>query len=408
MNLNRPKGWSLKTRVTLFTLAIFLTSIWSLSFYASYMLRADMQRLLGDQQSSTVSFVAAEINREINDRMSALKTVAGRITPEIMNNPQALQAFLNERPILNNLFNGGVVILNNEGTVEAEIAVIVGRIGTNYMDVKAVAKALKDGSPSIGTPVVGKKLQAPIFPIIVAIKDSQGAPIGALAGVINLSTPNFLDQLTNTAYGKNGYYLLEDPETRLIITGTGKARMMQPLPPAGINGLIDRHVQGSDETGVTTNPLGVEVLASAKRIPVANWFVVAALPTEEAFAPIRLMQQRVQLATFFLTLLAGILTWWMLRRQLSPMLEAINTLAVLSTTDQHPQPLAIAKQDEIGDLIAGFNRLLASLGQRDEALKASEQRFRDFFEKNSSVMLLIEPSDGRIVEANDAAAVYYG
>lgn len=398
----------MKTRVTLFTLAIFLTSIWSLSFYASYMLRADMQRLLGDQQSSTVSFVAAEINREINDRMSALKTVAGRITPEIMSNQQALQAFLNERTILNDLFNGGVVILNKEGTVDAEIAVMVERIGTNYMDAKAVTKVLKDGSPSIGSPVVGKKLQVPIFPIIVAIKDTQGAPIGALAGVINLSTPNFLEQLTNNTYGKNGYYLLEDPETRLIITGTGKTRMMQPLPAAGINWLIDHHVQGFDETGVTTNPLGVEVLASAKRIPVANWFVVAALPTEEAFAPIHLMQQRVQLATLFLTLLAGILTWWMLRRQLSPMLEAINSLAVLSTTDQHPQPLAIAKQDEIGDLIAGFNRLLASLGQRDEALKVSEQRFRDFFEKNSSVMLLIEPSDGTIIEANDAAAAYYG
>ncbi len=39
---------SLKTRVTLFTLAIFLASIWSLAFYASRMLRAEMQRLLGD------------------------------------------------------------------------------------------------------------------------------------------------------------------------------------------------------------------------------------------------------------------------------------------------------------------------------------------------------------------------
>lgn len=302
------------------------------------MLRADMQRLLGSQQSSMVSFIAAEINREMSDRLSALTTVAGRITPEIMSNRQVLQAFLNERSLLNNLFNGGILILNDEGTAQAEMAVMAGRIGTNYMDVKAVANVLKDGIPSIGLPVIGKKLQAPIFPIIVAIKDAQGTVIGALAGVINLSRPSFLDQLTENTYGKNGYYLLEDPDSRLIITGTGRSRVMQPLPAAGINWLIDRHVQGFDETGVTTNPLGVEVLASAKRIPVANWFVVAALPTEEAFAPIHLMQKRVQLATFFLTLLAGFLTWWMLRRQLSPMLEAVNTLALLSTTDQSPNP----------------------------------------------------------------------
>jgi membrane protein implicated in regulation of membrane protease activity len=38
---------SLKTRVTLFTLAIFVISIWLLAFYASKMLRKDMERLLG-------------------------------------------------------------------------------------------------------------------------------------------------------------------------------------------------------------------------------------------------------------------------------------------------------------------------------------------------------------------------
>ncbi len=37
-----------------------------------------------------------------------------------------------------------------------------------------------------------------------------------------------------------------------------------------------------------------------------------------------------------------------------------------------------------------------------------EGRFRRFFDKNSSVMLLIEPGSGRILDANEAAAHYYG
>jgi len=47
----------LKTRVTLFALAIFLIGIWPLAFYASRMLRNAIQRLLGKQQFSTVSFL---------------------------------------------------------------------------------------------------------------------------------------------------------------------------------------------------------------------------------------------------------------------------------------------------------------------------------------------------------------
>jgi two-component system sensor histidine kinase/response regulator len=46
--------------------------------------------------------------------------------------------------------------------------------------------------------------------------------------------------------------------------------------------------------------------------------------------------------------------------------------------------------------------------QAEAALIESEARFRSFFEANQSVMLLIQPDDGRIIAANDAAAKYYG
>jgi len=56
---------SLKTRVTLFTLAIFLVSIWSLALYSSRMLRNDLERQLSEQQFAAVSLIAAEVNREL-------------------------------------------------------------------------------------------------------------------------------------------------------------------------------------------------------------------------------------------------------------------------------------------------------------------------------------------------------
>jgi sensor histidine kinase regulating citrate/malate metabolism len=68
MRFNISYLHSLKTRVTLFTLAIFLISLWLLAFYASRVLRHDMQRLLGDQQFSTATFVASDINGDMYDR----------------------------------------------------------------------------------------------------------------------------------------------------------------------------------------------------------------------------------------------------------------------------------------------------------------------------------------------------
>jgi len=67
---------SLKTRVTLFTLVIFVLSLWSLSLFASRELRADMQQMLSQQQTSAVSLLADEIHHELTDRLVALEKAA--------------------------------------------------------------------------------------------------------------------------------------------------------------------------------------------------------------------------------------------------------------------------------------------------------------------------------------------
>ena len=46
--------------------------------------------------------------------------------------------------------------------------------------------------------------------------------------------------------------------------------------------------------------------------------------------------------------------------------------------------------------------------QAEQALRESNSRFRQLFEKNTSIMLLIEPVSGEIREANEAASRFYG
>ena len=46
--------------------------------------------------------------------------------------------------------------------------------------------------------------------------------------------------------------------------------------------------------------------------------------------------------------------------------------------------------------------------QAEEALKQSEERYRSLFQNNHAVMLLIDPENADIVDANPAACAYYG
>ncbi len=393
--------WSLKTRVTLFTLVIFLISIWSLAFYASRILRTDMERMLSEQQFSTVSFVATDANRELNERLRALEKVAARVAP-VIDNAAALQAFLQDRETLYGMFNGGLVAMNLESTVIADVPLAAGRLGANYKDRDHIVAALKEGKSTIGKPNIGKILNAPVFGMIVPIHDAKGSVIGALMGVTDLGKPNFLENITESRYGKTGGYVLSAPMYRLIITATDKARIMETLPAPGSIPALDRFIQGYEGSAVYVNPQGVEVLASAKGVPVASWNVAAILPTAEAFAPLQDILQRMLLATICLTLLAGVLTWWMLRRQLAPMLAAVKTLASLSDAKQSPQPLPITNQDEIGDLIGGFNRLLETLAQREEALKLSQNNLAITLHSIGDAVIATDEA-GRISRMNPTA-----
>ena len=396
---------SITTRVAFLTLVIFVASLWSLSFYLSRMLRAEMQQQLGAQQFSTTSFIAAEVNEQLESRLVALKTIAHEITPGLLRDRAALQTRLEQRPLLQNLFNGGIFITGIDGTTIASLPLTLGRVGVNFMDRDFIVAALKDGKASIGRPVIGKKLQAPIVTMAVPIRDPAGRVIGALAGTTHLGTANFLDKIAEGRYGKTGGYLLIAPRHKLFVTATDKSRIMQPLPAPGANVMHDKYMQGYEGFGVAVNSRGVEELSAAKGIPAAGWFVATVLPAAEAFAPIDAMQRHMGMATALLTLLAGALAWWLtawvLRRQLAPLLLAARTLNAQAVGDLPPQPIPVAQQDEIGELIGGFNGLLQTLTQREASLRESEARLLAVIENEPECIKIVD-AEGRLVFMNPA------
>ena len=401
---------SLKTRVTLVTLAIFILSIWVLAFHVSRLLREDMQTLLAKQQFSTVSFMADEANRELNDRLQELSRAAVLLGRSYDGRRESLSAFLEERPVLLDHFSGGVVILDVKGEALAD-APAKYRVGHRFAEIDPIAATLFEGKSTIGKPQLDPLLQVPVFNMAVPIRDTEGAVIGALIGVTDLKKPNFLDQITERYYGKTGYFLLEDPKTRRVVTDTGKQRVLQALPAQGVSLAIDRFVDGFDETAIIEINDGSgaagQVLASARRVPVADWFIVAALPTEEAFALIHSMQWHMVQATLILTLLAGALTWWLLSRELSPMMEAVQTLASLSESDQPPPRLPVGRRDEIGRLISGFNGLLDSLSQRETDLQ-NTLRFQAALMDAVPSPVFFKGIDGRYIGCNKAFENYLG
>jgi PAS domain S-box-containing protein len=104
---------------------------------------------------------------------------------------------------------------------------------------------------------------------------------------------------------------------------------------------------------------------------------------------------------------AGGLTWWILKRQLAPVFTTIKKMAALSDSDQASHALPITSQDEIGQLIGGFNHLLETLKNQAETVKESEQRYRMIF-NNAPLGIMHFDANGTIVDFNDKFAWIMG
>ena len=232
---------------------------------------------------------------------------------------------------------------------------------------------------------------------------ASGKVFGALVGTINLGKPNFLEKISNGPYGKTGGFLLFDPRSNLTITATDKSRIMQPIPAHGMNVMNDRYIQGYEGFGVAVSSRGIEELSASKRIRTTGWYLVAALPTSEAFATVRHLESQLELASLIISLIDASLIWIvtqeMLRRQLLPVLSATRRL---SREKQSPtfRPLPIARSDEIGELIRGFNSLTETLAQREALLN----QILD----TASVAIFLVDKIGYIIRANQQMARMFG
>jgi len=377
---------SLKARVTFLTFAIFVFCISSLAYYVSQRLHHDLENDIHQQQLTSVSMLANQINQELVFRLRGLEDTAASFDSGLMKDKQSLQKELEERTVFQRLFNGGTFITGVDGTAIASLPVSVGRVGVNYMERDHVAAALKLGKSRISKPVLGKLLQSPVVSMAASIRDANGKVMGAVVGVTDLGNPNFLKNITDSPYGNTGGYFITARQYRLIVTASDKSRVMETLPPPGVSPSLDYFIDGHEGTKKFINPRGIEVIATAKSIPIADWYLAAALPTSEAFALIDGMQRQIAMATLILTLLACGLLWWVLQRQLKTLSETSKRLASMVGDKQMPQALPITRQDEIGDLIFSFNHLLETLAQRDAQIQSLTNMYAALSHCNQAIV----------------------
>ncbi|MDD2924599.1 diguanylate cyclase [Rhodoferax sp.] len=365
---------SVKTRVTLFTLAIFVASLWALAWVAADLLRGNLQQQAGAQQRTSVALLANQIDDQIRTRLSVLNAVAQSMAGTALDRTVDLQALLHSRPGVQALFNGGLLILDAGGVVRASVPVLLDRVGRQVtLDAADLSRLRQSSLAFVAHPMMGPFLGTPAVPMVVPLRDAQGRATHWLVGLVDVLQSSFLDHLGQLSVDQSASFLVVSRPHRMVVTASDRSRIFAASPAPGLDPEMDRYMEGVEGTSILTNTAGVSVMMSVAAISAARWHLVTQLPVVEVFKPVAVVQQRLWLAVAALTLLAAALTWWMLRRQLQPLVQAAETLAGWVDAASVPAPLPRVRDDEIGVLMDRFNQLLAQLGQRENTLKQQAQ-----------------------------------
>lgn len=359
---------SIFTRQLILGLCLVIFGIAAIYYTLAQFLREDMGTVVEAQQLALATYVARDIDNKIVQRQALLDRLAATLPPDLFERPDALRAWLKERFEYQPLFSVGLFVANAQGVPLADYPVWPERVNINYAD-RDYFQAAMAGRSMVGRAVIGRAAKEPVLPMSAPIKNKTGDIKGVLVGVTAFSTPGFLDTLLRSRIGETtGGFLLISPKDKLFLAASQPDMVLKPTPPPGVNALHDRAMAGFRGTGITVNARGVEEVSAMVTVPSTDWFVVARLPSQEAFVTVsRTKNFLVKNAILFILLfaiLSSIGTYFLFR----PLFVAATRADRMTQGDLPLEPLPVVRNDEVGHLISAFNRLLSKLNQNQAEL----------------------------------------
>jgi PAS domain S-box-containing protein len=398
---------SLKTRTAVAVTLLFILFSFTCGYLGQSYLEHTIRETVNTGQFSYVTSLAQSLDDKLELVQNALVSAAAHLGPEIVDNPEKAQLFLDSRFTLRSIFDNALFLFSTDGRIIAESPYLPGRRDKDFSFRPYFRKTMATGKPQISNPYASThKPGHPAVILTAPIRDRQGRIIAVLAGGFDLlGENNILADLATMKSGKQGYIYLFTTD-RTMVMHPDRSRIMKQDVPPGSNTMYDKAVAGFEGSGETVNSRGLHALASFRHLQSTDWILAANLPVEEALAPLAAARRYYAsgLALVALLVISGI--WYMMHFYLSPLSGMTCYLAAPEHTDT-PLPPVFGSGDEIGDLARVYNNIITEQKRQHEALQESEERFRSLFTSASDGIYILS-SAGSLIEVNESFALMHG
>jgi diguanylate cyclase len=361
-------GSSLKTRIAAIAGVLFLVGMGLITFFVTRILHEEMQVMVSKQQIATASYIARDIDAKIQLRLDSLKRVASNIPPALFANSEHLQAWLDDRRAIHNLFPIGLMVIPPDGGPTLADTPRLESRPKSFADRDWFIGAVATGQAFISKPLIARATNQPALVVAVPVFDAQRKLLGILAGVTPLLTPGFLDLIVDARPSKQGAYELLAPKHGLYVLSSDIDTAVTALPVPGLDPVIDQALAGARGIKVIRNAAGEEELVALVDATVPGWLLLARQPAREAFEPVSNAQRNTLLIAVLVGLPLIALLLAALNRQLQPLARLASELHDMADDRRPMQPLPAQVTEEVADVANSFNRLQRKLLEQEKRL----------------------------------------
>ena len=246
----------------------------------------------------------------------------------------------------------------------------------NKTDEAWVSAAVAERRSVLTAPVADQAARQTVVAVAAPVIGAGGDVVAVVVGVTALATPGFLDLVRDASAGEPGEVLLISPADDMLIARSGSSDTGLRLPH---DPELDLARQGFRGAIMPTEGNPDSQLAAVIGVPGTPWLLVARQASREALA----LADNAQWFILRNAVVEGVLATLLLGLgavvSLRPLTRASREVHRMAAGELETHPLPVARWDEVGELVAGFNSLVERLDEvnsrkvETERLRVSEK-----------------------------------